>query len=52
MNRNILLSEKDLEEASKEIARNTWDNWVNDLEDKEQPTCSVDNQEDCEACGS
>jgi len=29
-----------------------FENWLNDLEDKEQPeACSIDN-EDCEACGS
>jgi hypothetical protein len=28
------------------------DNWINDLEEKEQPVaCSIDD-EDCEACGS
>ena len=28
------------------------DNWLNDLETKEQPkACSIDN-DDCEACGS
>ena len=28
------------------------DNWITDLEDKEQPVaCSIDD-EDCEACGS
>lgn len=37
---------------NEEIARETWDNWVGNLEKKEQPeACSIDN-EDCEACGS
>ena len=26
--------------------------WIKDLEDKEQPTCNIDNPEDCENCGS
>tara|TARA_R110002020_G_scaffold9539_1_gene37421 strand:- start:377 stop:529 length:153 start_codon:yes stop_codon:yes gene_type:complete len=43
---------KELNEKDKEIARNTWDSWLNELEDKEQPDqCSIDNP-DCEACGS
>ena len=30
----------------------TWDAWLNDMSDREQPdVCSVDNP-DCEACGS
>ena len=35
------------------------DNWedsfndfVNELEQAEQPSCNIDNPEDCEACGS
>tara|TARA_R100000951_G_C2637401_1_gene179765 strand:+ start:1595 stop:1696 length:102 start_codon:yes stop_codon:yes gene_type:complete len=27
-------------------------NFVNELESAEQPTCGIDNPEDCEACGS
>ena len=30
----------------------TFDNWLNDLEEAPQPTCNIDNPEDCEACGS
>jgi hypothetical protein len=26
--------------------------WVNELEEAEQPTCNIENPEDCEACGS
>lgn len=26
--------------------------FVKELEQKEQPTCNLDNPEDCEACGS
>ncbi len=30
----------------------TWDAWLNDMSDREQPdVCSVDNP-DCEVCGS
>ena len=37
---------------NEEIAKETWDSWIVDLEEQEQPeTCSIDN-EDCEACGS
>ena len=37
---------------SGEAAQNTFESWIVDLEDKDQPeTCSIDN-EDCEACGS
>jgi len=37
---------------NEEIAKETWESWIVDLEDKEQPeTCSIDD-ENCEACGS
>lgn len=26
--------------------------FVKDLEDREQPSCNLENPEDCEACGS
>ena len=29
-----------------------FDAWVDDMEEQEQPTCNIDNQEDCENCGS
>jgi hypothetical protein len=29
-----------------------FEDFVNELENKEQPTCNIDNPEDCEACGS
>ena len=47
-----MIEEKELDEASKTIARNTWENWLGELEDKEQPNCNIDNPEDCENCGS
>lgn len=31
---------------------NEFEDFVNELENKEQPTCNIDNPEDCEACGS
>jgi hypothetical protein len=31
---------------------NDFEDFVNELENKEQPTCNIDNPEDCEACGS
>jgi hypothetical protein len=31
---------------------NTFGDWVAELEKKDQPTCNIDNPEDCEACGS
>ena len=29
-----------------------FDNWANELKEKEQPTCNIEDAEDCEACGS
>ena len=29
-----------------------FDAWLEDMEEQEQPTCNIDNQEDCENCGS
>ena len=45
---------KDLEEKKRneEVARQTWDSWIVDLTDQDQPeTCGIDD-DDCEACGS
>ena len=43
---------KDSIERSDESRDNTFDSWIIDLEEKEQPeACSIDN-EDCENCGS
>lgn len=34
------------------IARDTWDDWLGDMSDREQPeSCKIDDP-DCEACGS
>lgn len=31
---------------------NDFNNWVENLEKQEQPSCNIENPEDCEACGS
>jgi hypothetical protein len=31
---------------------NDFEDFVNELENKEQPSCNIENPEDCEACGS
>lgn len=28
------------------------ENFINDLENQEQPTCNIENPKDCEACGA
>jgi len=44
--------EKELKEKSEQVARDTWDSWIVDLEDKEQPeACGIEDT-DCENCGS
>ena len=30
----------------------SFEDFINELETKDQPTCNIENQEDCEACGS
>ena len=45
---------KDFEDKKRneEIASQTWDSWIVDLTEQDQPeTCSIDD-DDCEACGS
>ena len=38
--------------SAEEVAEEVFGNWIQDLEDKDQPeSCSIDD-EDCEACGS
>mgnify|MGYP000197384029 CR=1 FL=1 len=38
--------------ANAEKARLTWDSWIVDMEEKDQPdSCELDN-EDCGSCGS
>jgi hypothetical protein len=31
---------------------NDFEDFVNELENKEQPSCNIENPEECEACGS
>ena len=31
---------------------NDFEDFVNELENKEQPSCNLENPEECEACGS
>lgn len=47
-----ITEEQRLKNNNEEVARKTWDSWIVDLEDKEQPSCNIDNPDDCEACGS
>ena len=47
-----ITEEQRLRNKSEEAARNTWDSWIVDLTDADQPdACSIDD-DDCEACGS
>lgn len=45
---------KELEKKEEEKKENKigFDAWIDDMEEQEQPTCNVDNPEDCENCGS
>jgi hypothetical protein len=43
---------EDKKKVKDQDADTTWDSWLNDMSDREQPdACSIDD-EDCEACGS
>jgi len=43
-------TEKTTEEINQ--ARDTWDSWLGDMSDREQPeSCTIDNP-DCDSCGS
>ena len=47
-----MVEENELTDNEKEQGRTTWDNWLNDMSEREQPEqCSIDNP-DCENCGS
>ena len=39
-------------ESAESVVVNGFDAWINVLEEEEQPTCNIENQEDCENCGS
>lgn len=30
----------------------SFDDWLNDLTNQPQPTCNIDNPDDCDSCGS
>lgn len=45
------LCEKKLNELIKD-SEESFDKWTQELEDGEQPTCNLDNPEECENCGS
>jgi hypothetical protein len=34
------------------MGTDSFNDFIKELEEKEQPTCSLENPEDCEACGS
>ena len=38
-------------ESVRKLKKNSFDSWVKDLQEEEQPQCSIDNP-DCENCGS
>jgi len=44
------VKEESVEEVKDEVV--SFDDWVNDLEESDQPTCNIENPEDCEGCGS
>lgn len=46
--------EKEVEKEEEKKAEETvsFDDWLNELEEAPQPTCNIENPEDCEACGS
>jgi len=47
-----MIDEKEANKVAEDIAKDMFADWIGNLEDKEQPTCNIDNPEDCEACGS
>lgn len=34
------------------MGTDSFSDFIKELEEKEQPTCNLENPEDCEACGS
>jgi hypothetical protein len=36
----------------KEISQDSFEDFIDELTDQEQPSCNIDNPEDCEACGA
>lgn len=37
---------------TEEALNDSFDEFLKDLSDREQPSCDIDNQEDCDSCGS
>jgi len=35
-----------------EDSKTDFDQWVEDLENEEQPNCNIENQDECDSCGS
>jgi hypothetical protein len=44
--------EQETKKVDKKESTSSFDDWINDLEEAPQPTCNIENPEDCEACGS
>ena len=42
----------DVVEEGVDTVINDFSGWLENLEEGEQPTCNIDNPEDCENCGS
>ena len=36
----------------KEISQDSFEDFIDELTNLDQPSCNIDNPEDCEACGS
>jgi len=36
----------------KEMNEDSFEDFIDELTDQEQPSCNIDNPEDCEACGA
>lgn len=37
---------------TEQALNDSFDEFLKDLSDREQPSCDIDNQEDCDSCGS
>ena len=38
--------------GDRQTMSDSFEDFVNELENKEQPSCNLENPEECEACGS
>lgn len=41
-----------MNKENKPQTENKFDNWLNELEEAPQPTCNLDNPDECLECGS